>query len=338
MDGKVFSVPVAFITAAAFVIIVAGMQVAAPIIIPFLLALFLATLCSPPLFWLLRHKVPNGLAVLVIMVGLVVVTVSLMIFAGRSLNSLTQQLPAYQERLLALINHFVIWLNSQGLRIDMNKLPLDDYFNPRMVLSLVTYGLSVLRILFTNLFLILLIVFFILLEASGFPQKLRDAFPNHETLEHFKAITANVNRYMGFKALFSLATGVLIWLLLALIGVDFAGTWGLLAFFLNFIPSIGSIIAAVPAIFWALVQLGVPSALLTLLAYLVVNIAIGNFLEPRYVGRRLGLSTLVVIISMFFWGWVLGPIGMLLSVPLTMVVKIALASKQDTRWMAVMLE
>jgi predicted PurR-regulated permease PerM len=150
-------------------------------------------------------------------------------------------------------------------------------------------------------------------------------------------MTDNVNRYMGIKALFSLATGVAIWILLALIGVDFPGTWGLLAFFLNFIPAIGSIIAAIPAIFWALVQLGLPSALLTVLAYLVVNIAIGNILEPRFMGQRLGLSPLVVILSLIFWGWVLGPIGMLLSVPLTMIAKIALATDEDARWLAVLL-
>jgi AI-2 transport protein TqsA len=125
---------------------------------------------------------------------------------------------------------------------------------------------------------------------------------------------------------------------LSLIGVDFAPTWGLLAFLLNFIPNIGSIIAAVPAILLALIQLGLPSALLTLLGYLVVNITIGNFLEPRVMGRSLGLSTLVVFLSLLFWGWVLGPIGMVLSVPLTMIAKIALAANEDTRWLAVLLE
>jgi predicted PurR-regulated permease PerM len=155
---------------------------------------------------------------------------------------------------------------------------------------------------------------------------------------HFQTIRANVNRYMGLKALISLATGVSIWILLALIGVDFPGTWGLLAFFLNFIPAIGSIIAAVPAVLWALIQLGLTSAVLTVLAYLVVNIVIGNFLDPRIIGKKLGLSPLVVIISLIFWGWVLGPVGMLLSVPLTMIIKIALASSDNTRWFAVMLE
>jgi predicted PurR-regulated permease PerM len=182
-------------------------------------------------------------------------------------------------------------------------------------------------------------VIFILIEASGFPRKLQAAFPNPEkTLGHFKAMTGSVNQYMGVKAIFSLATGVLVWILLALIGVDFAPTWGLLAFLLNFIPNIGSFIAALPAILLALIQLGLPAALEALLGYLVVNITIGNFLEPRFMGRRLGLSTLVVFLSLLFWGWVLGPIGMVLSVPLTMIAKIALAANEDSRWLAVLLE
>ncbi len=328
----------ALLAAAAFVIIVAGIQAASPIIIPFLLAVFIASLCAPLLYWLQRLRLPDALAVCIIFLGLLVIALLLMTFAGRSLNSLSRQLPTYQERLSGLITFGIGWLNSQGLDIDANNFLLTDYFSPRVLMNLVSYGLSILRILFTNMFLVLLTVLFILLETSGFAKKLQTAFPDPEIQAHFKTISTNVNRYMGLKALLSLATGVSIWILLALIGVEFPGIWGLLAFFLNFIPAIGSIIAAIPAILWALMQLGFSAALLTLLAYLAVNIIIGNFLDPRIVGRQLGLSPLVVIISLIFWGWVLGPIGMLLSVPLTMIVKIALSTNADTRWLAIMLE
>jgi AI-2 transport protein TqsA len=337
MRDNVSKVLIILITVALFVIVVDGMRAAAAIINPFLLAVFLSSLCAPLLYWLQRRGVPNGLGVAAIVLGLLVVAILLMIFVGRSLNTLAQQLPVYQERLTELMAQAFDWLNKLGL--DMTKSPVTDYVTPRKVMSLVYYGLSLFRGLFTNMFLILLIVLFILLETAGFPRKLQAAFPDPEgALGHFKSMTANVNRYMGFKALFSLATGVSLWILLALIGVEFAGTWGLLAFFLNFIPAIGSFIAAIPAIIWALVQLGLPSALLTLLAYLVVNIIIGNLLEPKFMGHKLGLSPLVVILSMIFWGWVLGPIGMVLSVPLTMIGKIALATSADTRWLAVMLE
>jgi AI-2 transport protein TqsA len=338
MNVKVSDLPVVLLAAAAFVIIVAGIQAASAIIIPFLLAVFIATLCAPLLYWLQRLGVPNGLAVLIIFLGLLVTALLLMTFVGRSLNSLSRQLPTYQERLAVTITQVITWLNSQGADIDANNFLITDYFSPRILMNLVSYGLSILRVLFTNMFLILLTVLFILLETSGFPGKLQAAFPDPAVLSHFQTMRANVNRYMGLKALISLATGVSIWILLALIGVDFPGTWGLLAFFLNFIPAIGSIIAAVPAVLWALIQLGLTSAVLTSLAYLAVNVIIGNFLDPRIIGKKLGLSPLVVIISLIFWGWVLGPIGMLLSVPLTMIAKIALASNEDSRWLAVMLE
>jgi AI-2 transport protein TqsA len=325
------------IAAASLVVVVAGMQAASTIINPFLLAVFLASLCAPPLFWLQRRGVPNGLAVAIILLGLLVAALLLMLFVGRSVNALTLQLPAYQERLGIIMGGLTAWLSSLGL--DMTNVLVSDYLSPGKVISVVYYMLFAFKGLFRNMFLVFLIVLFILIEASGFPGKLQAAFPNPEkTLGHFKAMTANVNQYMGMKAIFSLATGVLVWLLLTLIGVDFAPTWGLLAFLLNFIPNIGSIIAAVPAILLALIQLGWPCALLTLLGYLVVNITIGNFLEPRVMGRSLGLSTLVVFLSLLFWGWVLGPIGMVLSVPLTMIVKIALAANEDTRWVAVLLE
>ena len=132
-------------------------------------------------------------------------------------------------------------------------------------------------------------------------------------------------------------TGVIIGVALWLIGVDYPVLWGVLAFMLNFVPNIGSIIAAVPAVLLTIVQLGIGPAFLVAVVYVAVNILIGSILEPRFMGKGLGLSTLVVFVSLIFWGWVLGPVGMLLSVPLTMIFKIALESSPETRWIAVLL-
>ena len=337
MEVKPANLAVILVATASLVVVVAGMRAAAALINPFLLAIFLAILFSPPLYWLQRRGVPNALAVAIILCGFLITSLVLMAFVGRSLNALTGQLPVYQERLATIMAHLFAWLN--GLGIDTSNVLLADYVSPRKVMDLVYFMLSLVRGLFTHMLLIFLTVLFILIEAAGFPGKLQAAFPDPaKPLGHFRAITASVNQYMEVKAIFSLATGISIWILLALLGVDFPGTWGLLAFFLNFIPSIGSFIAAVPAILLALLQLGLPTALLTLLGYLVVNVLFGNFLEPRFMGRRLGLSTLVVFLSLLFWGWVLGPVGMVLSVPLTMIAKIALAANEDTRWLAVLLE
>lgn len=337
MDVKVSNVPVFFIAAASFVVVVAAMRVAAGLINPFLLAIFLAMLFSPFLFWMQRQGVPNAVAVAIILAVFLAVALLLVGFVGKSVNALTGRLPVYQERLGLIMAQFLAWLNNHG--IDTSNVLIADYVSPGKIMGLVSITLTFVKGLFTNMFLVFLTVLFILIEASGFPDKLQAAFPNPEkTLGHFKAITTSISQYMAVKTIFSLATGLSIWGVLALIGIDFPLTWGLLAFLLNFIPSIGSFIAAVPAILLALIQLGFPAAILTLLGYLFVNVLFGNILEPRFMGRRLGLSPLVVFISLLFWGWVLGPIGMVLSVPLTMIAKIALAANDDTRWLAVLLE
>jgi predicted PurR-regulated permease PerM len=187
-------------------------------------------------------------------------------------------------------------------------------------------------------FLILITVIFILLEASGFFAKLRttvaDPDRSFKTIDNF---LSTIQRYMKIKTVTSLATGIAIAVWLAILGVDYPLLWGLLAFLLNYVPNIGSILAAVPAVLLALLQLGGGSALLAALGYMVVNFAVGTVTEPRLMGRGLGLSTLVVFLSLVFWGWVLGPVGMFLSVPLTMTFKIALDSSEDTRWVAVLM-
>ena len=132
-------------------------------------------------------------------------------------------------------------------------------------------------------------------------------------------------------------TGVLVSVWLTILNVEFALLWGSIAFFLNFVPIIGSLIAAIPVVVLALLDVGLASASLIAAGYLVINVIVGNLLEPRFMGRGLNLSTLVVFLSLVFWGWVFGPVGMFLSVPLTMLVKIAFEYSPQSRWLAVLL-
>ena len=324
------------IVTACFVIIIAGMRHASSILVPFLLSLFIAKICTPFLFWMQRKRIPKVLAVLVIFVAIVGIGWLLLIFVSSSLNGFSKALPAYQKGLAAKTAGLVSWLQGHGVEVS-SQIVL-DYFNPQKAMNMVAATLAGLRSVLTNFFLILLAVLFILLEASGFPQKLRAALDNpDESLARISKITESVNRYLLMKTLFSLLTGILIWIWLLILGVDFPLLWGLLAFLLNFVPTIGSLIAAIPAILLALIQLGASSALITCLGYLVVNVSIGSIIEPKLVGHGLGLSTLVVFLSLIFWGWVLGPVGMLLSVPLTMTVKIALESDEETHWIGILL-
>ncbi len=211
-------------------------------------------------------------------------------------------------------------------------------FDPGMLISLAASVIGNIGMMLSNTVLVLLTVVFILLEASSFPQKLKNAFQGHENpLGPYMQIISSVRSYLVIKTGISILTGVLIAVWLWLFGVPYAGLWGMVAFLLNFIPNIGSIIAAVPALIVAWLDLGVLPCAACGVGYLVVNMVIGNIIEPRMMGRGMGLSALVVFCSMMFWGWVLGPVGMLLSVPLTMGVRVALESFEDTRWIATLL-
>ncbi len=323
--------------AAALVVIVAGMRAASSILVPLLLALFLAVLCMPFRAWLHRKGVPNALAALLLVLAMIVLLTVLATFVGVSLNSFLKTLPDYQERLDARMADAVEWLNGKGVAVSSPQTIL-AYLAPSQAMTLAERIVSALGILFTNGFVIFLATGFILFEASGFPAKLRAAIGDADrSLAAFQKFSAAAQRYLMVKTLIGAATGFAVWLWLVIIGVDYPVIWAVLAFLLNFVPYIGSIFAAVPAVLLAAAQLGIFHALLTAAGYLAANVVLGCVIEPRLVAGGVGLSTVVVFLSLVFWGWVMGPIGSVLSVPLTIIVKLALEHSADTRWIAVML-
>ncbi len=324
------------IVSAAFVIVIAGMKASLPLLIPFLLSVFIAVICSPPLVWLKAKGLPSGLAVLVVILVIVILGITVGAIVSSSINSFSRDLPEYQARLKELSTGALGQLGAWG--IDVSSSNLKDSFDPGAALGMAGKTLKSLGNLMTNALLILLTVIFILTEEMHFSDKLKLAIKDHtKTTAAIANFTASVNSYIALKTLMSLITGIVIFVWLTVQGVDYPVLWSLLAFLLNFIPTLGSILAAVPAVLLALVQLGPGDAVITALGFLLVNFIVGNVLEPKLMGRGLNLSTLVVFLSLVFWGWVLGPVGMLLSIPLTVTVKIALESFDDTRWLGVML-
>jgi len=321
---------------ASFIVVVAGMKAASSILVPFFLAVFISVICTPPLFWLQRKGVPKVLALVFILVAIMAVGLLLGALVSSSINSFLSSLPNYQERLSANIAPVIDWLREKGFDIPEGRV--SGTFSPEKVMRLAGTLLSGLSSVLTNAFLILLTVVFILLEAADLPKKLQAALRNPaKSLATIEKFSRSANRYVVIKTLISAIAGFAISLWLLILGVDYPVLWGTLTFLLNYVPNIGSIIAAIPPTLLALVQFGVGSALLTALGFLVVNNVLGNLIEPKLMGKGLGLSTLVVFISLVFWGWVLGPIGMILSVPLTSLVKIALENHEDTRGLAIML-
>jgi AI-2 transport protein TqsA len=321
---------------AGFIIVVAGMKAAGSILVPFFLAVFIAVICAPPLFWLQRKGVPKVIALGLILVGILVVALLFGALAGPSLNRFLNSLPGYQERLSSHIVTLVGWLREKGISIPAQEVPRT--FNPGWVMSLAGGIFSALSSVLTNAFLILLTVVFILLEAADLPKKLRIVLKNPErSLSTIEKFSQNAKRYLVIKTMISAVVGLVIWLWLLILGVDYPVLWGTLSFLLNYVPNIGAVFAALPVALLALVQLGVGSALLTVLGFVIVHIVVGNIIEPKLTGKGMSLSTLVVFLSLVFWGWVLGPIGMILSVPMTSLVKIALESYEETRGVALML-
>lgn len=324
---------VLMVTASAFIII-AGLKASSAIVIPFLLSVLIAVLCSGPMFWLQKHGVPKGIAILFITIAVIVSGSILFSFMGSSIAELTSALPYYQQRFHAEFANILGQLKQYGLDTsDVIQLDTDS------IVNLIKKALAGLGGLLSSTLLIMLTVIFMLFEAAGFPNKLKIAFgsENKTPIDNSEKIISGIKRYLALKFLTSLATGILITIWVSIMGIDFPIFWGILAFLLNFIPTIGSIIAAIPATFLAFIDSGISYFLITGLGYAFINILISNGIEPRIMGKGVGLSTLVVFLSLLFWGWILGPVGMLLSVPLTMTVKIALESKSSTKWMSILL-
>ena len=323
------------IVAASMIVVIAGLKAAASLILPFLIAVFLALITLPLLNWLQRKGIRTGLAVTVTLLMALGVLVGIAVFIGGSIKDFTAAAPEYQARLEALYADFTVWVEAHGLPVQQ-QLTL-DMINPGQLVDVFTSSLRGLAAALSNLLLVLLFIIFILFEAAGFPAKLERAFGEQSSSARLDRIRTEVQRYLGLKTVVSLATGGLVGAAMAILQVDFPLLWGALAFLLNYVPNLGSIIAAIPPVLLTLLHHGPGRALAVALIFIAVNVTLGNFVEPHFMGRRLGLSTLVVFCSLVFWGWVWGPVGMLLSVPLTMILKIMLENTEDLRWVAVLL-
>ena len=325
-----------FVILACLVIVLAGIKAASSIVVPFVLSIFIAVICNPAINWMTRYRVPKWLAVIALVVFIVMFGMWLASIVGSSINEFSSQLPQYRDQLIQRFSWIIEKLQSFNIQISQQQVL--NYFDPGVALSMTTNMLSGVGNVMANVFLIILTVVFMLFEAESFPKKLHFALDDPEMrIKQIDKFLQSVNQYMVIKTLVSLATGLIVGIGLSIIGVDYALLWGVVAFLFNYIPNIGSIIAAIPAVSLALIQLGPTAAGGTAALYIATNMVMGNIIEPRFMGKGLGLSTLVVFLSLIFWGWLLGSVGMLLSVPLTMIVKIGLESSKSGGWLAYLL-
>jgi predicted PurR-regulated permease PerM len=321
---------------ASVVIVIAGLKAARVVVAPVMLSLFTAIALSPLVAWLTRRRVPRVFAVLAVLAVILVLGVVTGIVAVGAFESLSRRIPFYAERLRSETAAVIHW--AQGRGFDIPEKGILGLIDPGAAITVAANLLREFGNAVANGFLILLVAMLMLIEGAELPGRIRRAYAMEESrFAWFGAFTANLYRYLAIKTVISLATGVAAGAWLWFLGVDFPVLWGLLAFLLNYAPTIGSILAGIPVVLLALIQLGWGSALLVALGYLALNLLLGTILEPRFLGRELGMPTLLVFLSMLFWGWVLGPMGIFLSIPLTMTVLIALKSHPDTERLAVLL-
>lgn len=323
--------------AAAAVIVIAGLRAAGPILIPLLLAIFLAFVGFPIVQWLCRRGVRLSLAVVVTVLvefGLLTILGFLM---STTFNDFARAAPGYINALVTKTRALVALLQEKG--VDLSEWISVERIDASAVMDLAggIVGGTVKGVtsLFSYVTLVLIILIFVLVEVAALPQKLKHVDGGDRLAESVNEVMADIQRYLGVKTLMSFAVGTVIGLWVWLLGLPFPLFWAALAFLLHYIPAIGAFLAGVPAVLVALVQQGLGTALVLALGYFAVNFVLGNLVEPLLMGHRFGLSTLVVFLSMMFWGWMWGPVGMLLSIPLTMIIKIMLEQSEELRWLAV---
>lgn len=313
---------------------IAGLRAAGTILLPVMLAGFLVIVVQPVVGTLIRVKVPRVPAVLLTILLLAVVLFGMGAYLGDALARFTDLLPAYQAPLEARFAEAQAWLVARGVPTD--RMQIDRLVDGSAIADSARSLLSAVVAVISNLVMVVIVTAFALLESTGMAEKARAAFGD-ATAERLTLSVTTVQRYIGLKTLVSMVTGTLAGLLCLVLGIDFPVVWGFLAFVLNFIPNVGSAVAAIPPVLLSIVQVEWPFTVALIAGYAAINVGLGSVLEPRLMGRRLGLSPLVVFLSLIFWGWVWGPVGMLISVPLTVVVKLFLEQNDQSRWLAILL-
>lgn len=331
-----YSLHRALAVVASAIIILAALKAAAPILAPVAVAALLVMAMAPLVGWMRARGLRPGLATLAAAFVTLALLVGVIAVLYLSLLELRGALPRYVDHLHSLQAGIFDAITARGFAIPPELA--DGLVSMERALGIAAGTLRGAAGLVTTSFLVLLVAGFMAAEVPTMPRKLRAAIGRSDAdLGDVIRVVHEVQRYLLIKTAVSLATGTLIGLWTLLLGLDFPLFWGTTAFLLNFIPNIGSVIAAIPAVLMALVDIGVGGALGVAGGYLAVNIALGNILEPTIAGRGLGLAPLAVILALVFWGWMWGILGMFLAVPLTVAARIALEAHPATRWLAVLM-
>jgi AI-2 transport protein TqsA len=316
---------------AATVVVFVGMRLAAPILNPILFAVVLALLFSPIYGWLRQHRIPTPLALVIMLVGLSVLFLGIFFLMGVSIARFSGEIGSYTGKLNDQLGNIHNLTKSLGI----TKADLHRALKPSALTGAISAVLGGVADFLSNLFLILVIVLFLLAEGPAMMNRLRASTgPEHPQVTRLAVFGHSVVRQLGLRAIVNLATATGVVVLLVVLRVDFPLMWGILTFFLSFIPWIGLPLAVAPAVVLAFAQHGTTTAVLVIVGVIVINVLAENALSPMLMGRGLSISPTVLFIGFLFWAWLLGGPGAFLAAPLTIFLILMLDTFPETRWLA----
>lgn len=334
------------ISLACLFVVLAGTKQAAGVLVPIVYAFFLAVLSFPLLRWLVKKRIPSPIALGLTMLVNLSVLAGIITLAVRLLMSFNKDLPRYLRGLQTTLNEFAGWLQDKG--VTDAKAAIDSLFDWNQLISYVTQQdivqslgsmlstFGTVATFLAGLIMVLILMMFVLMEAQGTERRLvavRQA--GGPDLSGLLRSATDIQKYLGVKTLISALTGVLAGVWCWFLDLQYPLLWAILAFVFNYIPAVGSSAASIPAIVEALVQHGSGAAIGVAIGYGLVNFSLDNFVQPQLLGNRFGISALIVVLSVIFWGWLWGPLGMFLAVPLTMVIKVLLDNNEEFRWISI---
>jgi len=316
---------------ACMVIIMFGIRASAQILNPILLAAVITITVLPVPSRLAKRGLPGWLS-LVLSILLVVLLLALVIATiFFSVTKLSTELPVYQDQAATQAAEDLSTSGDPTVSIEIEQVansigPLMQGFLESILNILVTFGLA------------LVIFFFMISAALAMPTPSRMGLdPGASIIKRIAQLTEDVRKYMTVLTGINFLVGLGDTIFLLIIGVDYALLWGLLAWFMGYIPSIGFIIALIPPVLMAYAEFGLQTALIVALGFILINGGIQNFVQPKIMGNSLKISPLVVFVGLFIWGYLLGGIGAILAVPMTLLVLIVMENFEVTRPIAILM-
>ena len=312
-------------------IVLVIIRLGAPILNPIFFALVLSLLFSPIYSWLGRRGLPSPVALVIMLIVIGALFTGLFLILGASISRFGERVGYYTSQL----NSQVVSLDALLERLGLSNADLRDVVKPNALADALGTVLSGVAGFLSDLFLILMIMLFLLGEGPAMMRRLRaGAGRDNPQVERLTTVGRSVVRQFGLRAIVNLVTGAGVTVLLFLLGVDFPLLWGILTFFLSFVPYIGLVLAVTPAVVLALAEFGVSRAVLVIVGVVVINVLAENVLSPVMMGRGLNISPTIVFLSFIFWAWLLGGPGAFLALPITLFVAVMLDTFPETRWLA----